>query len=153
MRELKASYQNNLCDIDDIAEYLALPSSKVMQQFLCKPSFPKPKMSGRNGSSWEDSSLWAINEVTQWVKQHQETDKLTAPSNQTTRKPKSIESLWRVKDIAEYLSLSVSTIYANIICKPDFPQAVRLGKSPRWFPNEVKIWVRRQRDSQHKSRR
>ncbi len=54
--------------------------------------------------------------------------------------------LWSMDDIATYLSTSKSTVQTRIICKPDFPEAIRIpteqGRTNRrWYPAEVKKWV------------
>ena len=41
------------------------------------------------------------------------------------------DRLWTVQDIADYLQLSRSTVYSNVICKPDFPASVRIGRQPQ----------------------
>ena len=56
--------------------------------------------------------------------------------------------LWSVSDIAAYLNRSKITIQQRIVCKPDFPKAVRIptqtGKvGPLWYQSEVKDYIRK----------
>lgn len=53
------------------------------------------------------------------------------------------ERLWRVKDIAEYLHKSKATVHSTIICKPDFPKAIRINGHPLYEAHEVITWVKR----------
>jgi len=62
-----------------------------------------------------------------------------------------MSKLWSVSDIGEYLGYKRSTVYSRIICRPTFPQPVRLTGSPRWFSDEVEKWVRQQRPTQPQS--
>lgn len=57
-----------------------------------------------------------------------------------------MRKLWSVTDICEYLGYKPTTVYTRIICQPDFPKPVRLGPGthPRWFPEDVETWTRRQ---------
>jgi len=55
--------------------------------------------------------------------------------------------LWSVADIAAYLNRSKITIQQRVVCKPDFPNAVRIptntGKvGPLWYADEVKRYIR-----------
>jgi len=63
----------------------------------------------------------------------------------TSKMPKR---LWSVADIAAYLNRSKVTIQQRVVCKPDFPNAVRIptqtGKvGPLWYQEEVKRYVKR----------
>lgn len=56
--------------------------------------------------------------------------------------------LWSVADIAAYLNRSKITIQQRVVCKPDFPSAIRIpthtGKvGPLWYAEEVKRYVRK----------
>jgi hypothetical protein len=56
--------------------------------------------------------------------------------------------LWSVADIAAYLNRSKITIQQRVVCKPDFPKAVRIptatGKvGPLWYADEVRRYVRK----------
>lgn len=61
--------------------------------------------------------------------------------------------LFTLETLAEYLSLSVSHVQQRIACRSDFPKPVRpgIGKKgkpqPRWFPDEVDEWLRKQVDA------
>ncbi len=55
--------------------------------------------------------------------------------------------LWSVSDIAAYLNRSKITVQQRIVCKPDFPRAVRIpthtGRiGPLWYADEVKRYIR-----------
>lgn len=59
--------------------------------------------------------------------------------------------LWNVDDIARYVRLRRSSIQSRIICREDFPRAIRIptdsglgGK--RWYAKEVKYWISKNRD-------
>ncbi|MFM2480174.1 helix-turn-helix transcriptional regulator [Celerinatantimonas sp. YJH-8] len=62
------------------------------------------------------------------------------------------DSLWDAGDIARYMHLSKSTVQSRIICRENFPRAVRLPTSEtglgsrRWLAQEVKQWVMRHRE-------
>ena len=58
-----------------------------------------------------------------------------------------MSELWTVDEISLFLKKSKRTVYARVICVPDFPKAIRLpsdkGKKahPLWFAKEVIDWV------------
>jgi len=59
--------------------------------------------------------------------------------------------LWNVDDIAHYVRLSRSSIQSRIICRRDFPRAIRIPTDNglggrRWYAKEVKYWVSRNRE-------
>ncbi len=61
---------------------------------------------------------------------------------------KHSDRLWSVADIAAYLNRSKVTIQQRVVCKPDFPKAVRiptaLGKvGPLWDQQEVKRYIQK----------
>jgi len=56
--------------------------------------------------------------------------------------------LWSMDDIARYLNKSKITIQQRVVCKPDFPKAIRIpthaGKlGPLWYPGEVKAYIKK----------
>ena len=58
--------------------------------------------------------------------------------------------IWNADDIARYMRLSLSSIQSRIICRSDFPRAVRIptsgtGGGRRWYASEVKNWLRNNR--------
>lgn len=58
------------------------------------------------------------------------------------------DRLWSVADIAAYLNRSKVTIQQRVVCKPDFPKAVRIptasGKvGPLWYKEEVLRYIRK----------
>lgn len=58
------------------------------------------------------------------------------------------DRLWDASDIMEYTKTGKTTVYERIICKPDFPQAIRIptGRGngiARWYPEEVKEWFKK----------
>lgn len=60
-------------------------------------------------------------------------------------------SLWTADDIARYMRLTRSSIQSRIICRADFPRAVRIpttgtGGGRRWYAQEIKIWLKRNRE-------
>lgn len=58
------------------------------------------------------------------------------------------EKLWTAAEIADYLNLSKSSVQSRIICKPDFPKAVKLPSGGRrWVPEEVKKWALSHREA------
>lgn len=69
------------------------------------------------------------------------------------------DRLWSADDVATYMGLSKASVQQRIICKPDFPPAVRVpttGKSktdPRWEPSEVKKWVLQWRPTTQQKRK
>jgi len=59
--------------------------------------------------------------------------------------------IWNVDDIARYMRLSRSSIQSRIICRKDFPRAVRIPTDNglggrRWYAKEVKYWVSKNRE-------
>ena len=59
--------------------------------------------------------------------------------------------LWNADDIARYLHLSRSSIQSRVICRKDFPRAVRIPTESglggrRWYAKEVKYWISRNRE-------
>ncbi|MEX1197836.1 MAG: hypothetical protein WEB57_08265 [Pseudohongiellaceae bacterium] len=55
--------------------------------------------------------------------------------------------LWDAQDIADYLKLAKSTVKSHIVCKPDFPKAIKINSVRRWEPEEVIAWARKHRSS------
>ncbi|WP_286830222.1 MULTISPECIES: hypothetical protein [Kordiimonas] len=58
------------------------------------------------------------------------------------------DRMWSVSDIAAYLNRSKITIQQRVVCKMDFPDAVRIptktGKiGPLWYADEVKAYVKK----------
>lgn len=61
------------------------------------------------------------------------------------------EEIWNVDDIARYMRLSRSSIQSRIICRKDFPRAIRIPTENglggrRWYAKEVKNWVSKNRE-------
>lgn len=59
--------------------------------------------------------------------------------------------LWATNDIARYMRLSTSSIQSRVICRKNFPRAVRIPTDSsmggrRWYAKEVKHWVSRNRE-------
>jgi predicted DNA-binding transcriptional regulator AlpA len=54
------------------------------------------------------------------------------------------ERLWTIEELADYLQLPVGTIYNN---RATLPPATKIGRSLRWIPDDVREWVRSQRES------
>ena len=64
------------------------------------------------------------------------------------RSVKTPSRLWSLDDIAAYLNRSKITVQQRVVCKPDFPNAVRIpthaGRvGPLWYQDEVKAYVKR----------
>ena len=54
--------------------------------------------------------------------------------------------LWDAGDVADYFALSRSSAYSRLLCRPDFPKAIRLdGVGKRWKPAEVQAFAERHR--------
>lgn len=72
-------------------------------------------------------------------------DQLAAAIRQASIIP-SERRLWDVEQIAAYVGVSASTVYRTMICKPGFPEAVKIEGGPlRWVAGEVMDWTERQR--------
>lgn len=56
------------------------------------------------------------------------------------------KSLWRLSQVAEYMNMHPEHVRARVACKPDFPRAIRLGRSLRWYPSEIKKYVESNRE-------
>ncbi len=55
--------------------------------------------------------------------------------------------LWNAEAVAEYFGLSTSATYRTILCKPDFPEAIKIERGcKRWVSGEVIEWAERQRE-------
>ena len=59
--------------------------------------------------------------------------------------------LWNVDDIARYMRLSRSSVQSRVICRRDFPRAVRIPTENgmggrRWYKAEVHEWLSRNRE-------
>lgn len=59
--------------------------------------------------------------------------------------------LWNVDDMARYMRLSKSSVQSRVICRRDFPRAIRIPTDNgmggrRWYVEEVKAWVARNRE-------
>lgn len=59
--------------------------------------------------------------------------------------------LWNVDDIAHYVRLSRSSVQSRLVCRKDFPRAVRIPTDNgmggrRWYAKEVKHWTSRNRE-------
>lgn len=59
--------------------------------------------------------------------------------------------LWNVDDIARYIRLSRSSTQSRIICRKDFPRAIRIPTNNglggrRWYAKEVKYWIAKNRE-------
>ncbi|WP_157234612.1 hypothetical protein WKI13_02160 [Teredinibacter turnerae] len=59
--------------------------------------------------------------------------------------------LWSAQDIARYVRLSTSSVQSRVICRKDFPRAVRIPTDNglggrRWYASEVREWIRRNRE-------
>lgn len=59
--------------------------------------------------------------------------------------------LWAAEDIARYMRLSRSSVQSRLICRRDFPRAVRIptsgsGGSRRWYAKEIQAWLQRNRE-------
>jgi len=58
------------------------------------------------------------------------------------------ERLWTIDDIGEYFRAGKDAVYRSVVCKPDFPKAIKPeGFGRRWVPEEVKKWAMRKRDN------
>jgi len=56
------------------------------------------------------------------------------------------ERLWSKATICAYFDVSGTTLERAIICKPDFPLAIRIAHGPlRWKAAEVIEWADKQR--------
>lgn len=61
---------------------------------------------------------------------------------------KNEEPLWTASEIAHYLNLSKSSVQGRVICRPDFPRAIKLPSGGRrWVPAEVRDWALKQREA------
>ncbi len=57
------------------------------------------------------------------------------------------KKLWNAEAVAEYFGLSASAVYRSILCKPTFPEAIKIeGGCKRWVSGEVIAWAEDQRE-------
>lgn len=56
-------------------------------------------------------------------------------------------TLWDAADIGRYLKLAKSTVQSHVICKVDFPKAIKVNGGRRWHPDEVKAWALSNREA------
>lgn len=59
--------------------------------------------------------------------------------------------IWDAGDIAKFLRLSRSSVQSRIICRKDFPRAIRIPTNNgsggrRWYASEVKEWIAKNRE-------
>jgi predicted DNA-binding transcriptional regulator AlpA len=54
------------------------------------------------------------------------------------------DRLWTVEDVADYVGFHKNYVY-QLKDRPDFPRPVQLGKQPRYIPEEIKSWIKKQR--------
>ncbi|BAQ26580.1 Phage regulatory protein [Bifidobacterium dentium] len=53
-----------------------------------------------------------------------------------------VSQLWTVKDLAQYLGVSVSAINHKRCYAPDqVPPAIKIGSRVRWRPETVEAWL------------
>ena len=65
----------------------------------------------------------------------------------TLRTTQNRNKLWTIDDLVDYFQASRSTVSRKIVCRSDFPVAIRIdGGVPRWKPSEVEKWAERQRE-------
>lgn len=65
----------------------------------------------------------------------------------TLRTTQNRNKLWTIDDLVDYFQTSRSTVSRKIVCRQDFPVAIRIdGGVPRWKPGEVERWAERQRE-------
>ena len=57
------------------------------------------------------------------------------------------DRLWDAQDVADYPKLAKSTVQSHILCKPDFPKAIRINGTRRWEPQEIKTWAKSNREA------
>lgn len=55
------------------------------------------------------------------------------------------EKLWTKAELLNYFSVGLTTLDCEIIANPTFPRPVKVSKSLRWVPEEVKTWAVRNR--------
>ena len=71
----------------------------------------------------------------------QDIDTLAAAIAERLKVPADMR-LWDAGDIAECLGKSREHVQERVVCLPDFPAAVRIGKGrPAWVGKEVWEWV------------
>jgi len=78
--------------------------------------------------------------------EHLTTDDLLADILAEIKRANRQARLWDVADIADYFKLSTSSVYNRLLCKPEFPKAIKIdGINRRWMPHEVKAYAERHR--------
>lgn len=56
--------------------------------------------------------------------------------------------LWDRATLCQYYGVSETTLDRTIVCRPDFPDAVRIQFGPkRWPAREVIAWTEKQREN------
>jgi predicted DNA-binding transcriptional regulator AlpA len=55
------------------------------------------------------------------------------------------EKLWTKTELLNYFSVGLTTLDCEIISNPTFPRPVKISKSMRWIPEEVKSWAKKNR--------
>ena len=57
------------------------------------------------------------------------------------------KQLWNAEAVADYFGVSSSTVYKTILCKPSFPEAIKIESScKRWVAGEVMEWAESNRE-------
>lgn len=55
--------------------------------------------------------------------------------------------LWNAEAVAEYFGISLSAAYRSVLCKPDFPEPIKIeGGCKRWVSGEVMDWAESHRE-------
>ena len=57
----------------------------------------------------------------------------------------AVQSLWNMKECAQFLRRSPRWLWSIIARRPEEPGSiphVRIGASPRFFPDDIAAWVR-----------
>lgn len=50
--------------------------------------------------------------------------------------------LWDLDDLADYFNLEKSSVSSRLVCKSNFPKAIKIeGVGRRWQPSEVKAYA------------
>jgi predicted DNA-binding transcriptional regulator AlpA len=57
-----------------------------------------------------------------------------------------MQQLFTPQTLADYLGLSVQTVYNRLSRSDDLPLAISIGRLPRWRPQDVEAWLAKKAD-------
>lgn len=132
--------------VDDLIDFVAPQhdANRTATVWSRKKLVTEPSIGEAHEMSLEDeirSLRSAIEQLTDVMKKLAGADPTLAPRATVTSGEKNIEELWGVKEVAAYLKMSRSSVYASLSSRDPIP-CMRLGSLIRFDPDIVKAWTK-----------